>query len=43
MSGLPIYRLSKILGHASVTTTERYAHLTERVAADVLARADVGI
>ncbi|MCA9689238.1 MAG: site-specific integrase [Nannocystaceae bacterium] len=31
MSGVPIEVVSKILGHASIQTTARYAHLSDRV------------
>ncbi len=41
LRGLDIYKLSKILGHSSVTTTERYAHLTKKTPAELLARADI--
>ena len=43
LSGNDIYRLSKLMGHSSVTTTERYAHLTKRTPTEVLARADVNL
>lgn len=41
LAGLDIYRLSKILGHSSVTTTQRYAHLNERAPEAMLLAADV--
>jgi integrase len=41
LAGIDIYRLSEILGHASVTTTMRYAHLTQRVPDAILAAADI--
>jgi integrase len=41
LEGLDVYRLSKILGHSSVVVTQRYAHLTKKTPADILARADV--
>jgi site-specific recombinase XerD len=28
MEGIPIYTVSKLLGHTDVKTTERYAHLS---------------
>ncbi len=43
LAGLDIYRLSEIMGHAQVTTTMHYAHLTKQTPADVLARADVAL
>ena len=30
MSGGDLYELSKLLGHASITTTEKYAHLSQK-------------
>jgi integrase len=41
LAGLDIYRLSEIMGHASVTTTMRYAHLTHKVPDAILAAADI--
>ncbi len=29
MKGIDLYTVSKLLGHASIKTTERYAHLAE--------------
>ena len=43
LEGLDIYQLSKHLGHASVETTMRYAHLSDKVPDSILARADVAI
>lgn len=41
IAGLDIYRLSEILGHSSVETTQRYAHLAKKVPDAMLARADI--
>ena len=41
LRGLDVYRLSKILGHSSVNVTARYAHLSAKTPADVLAQADI--
>jgi len=41
LAGLDVYRLSEIMGHASVMTTERYAHLAKKVPDAMLALADV--
>ena len=41
LAGNSIYRLKEIMGHSSVTTTERYAHLTSQLTDAELARADV--
>jgi integrase len=41
LAGLDIYRLSKIMGHSSVVVTQRYAHLTDKHPAHVLAAADI--
>jgi site-specific recombinase XerC len=30
MSGVDVYRVKQLLGHGSVVTTERYAHLSAR-------------
>lgn len=43
LEGLDIYQLSKHMGHASVETTMRYAHLSDKVPDTILARADVAI
>ncbi|HVZ88587.1 MAG TPA: site-specific integrase [Polyangia bacterium] len=43
LAGLDVYRLSEIMGHASVTTTQRCAHLTAKVPDAMLARADIPI
>jgi integrase len=41
LAGQDVFRLSKVLGHSSVETTKRYAHLTDHVPASVLAAVDV--
>lgn len=38
--GVSIYRVQKILGHKSITTTQRYAHLDERLSDAEVAAAD---
>lgn len=37
--GVPIAVLSRVLGHASITTTERYAHLADNPIRDAVERA----
>lgn len=37
MAGVPIYQVSKWLGHSSVTVTERYAHLAPELLDDAVA------
>jgi integrase len=41
IAGLDIYRLSKILGHSSVETTQAYAHLAKKAPDAVLELADI--
>lgn len=41
IAGLDIYRLSKIMGHSSVETTQRYAHLAKKAPDAILAKADI--
>jgi integrase len=43
LAGNDIYRLSKLMGHSSVVTTQRYAHLTRKTPEDVLARANIDL
>lgn len=43
IAGNDIYQLSKIMGHSSVVTTERYSHLGKVTAASVLAKVDVAL
>ncbi len=43
IKGLDILRLSKNLGHSSVLVTQRYAHLTNKTPADILARANIAL
>jgi len=40
MSGADLYGVSKLLGHSSVETTQRYAHLAPDHLADLVARLD---
>ena len=40
LAGKDVYQLSGILGHSSVETTQRYAHLKDEVPAEVLAAVD---
>lgn len=40
-SGVPLYTVSKLLGHADIKTTQRYAHLSDtemRAAVEGLAK-----
>lgn len=43
IEGLDLPRLSEIMGHASITTTMRYAHLSKTTPAKILARANVAL
>ena len=40
MAGNDLYRVKKLLGHASITTTERYAHLSSQELEEAVASLD---
>ncbi len=42
MSGIPIYTLQKLMGHATIAMTQRYAHLAPDYLAAEVARLDFG-
>jgi len=38
--GRSIYQVQKLLGHANISTTERYAHLSQQTLAEGAAKVD---